>query len=256
MQSWVTKMLRIVKFWQYWKTFCMFEQNQSTLLLVDDDEKLTQLLQQYFTNEGFDVIVFASGDALLGASSNIKNADMIILDVMMPGLNGLDTLQRLRQISQTPVIMLTGKGDDYDRIVGLEIGADDYIAKPCNPREILARIKAIFRRTRKPATLAQTDLSFGQLQLNFAKRLLTWQDQVVDTTPTEFSALAILMQHAGTPVSREALTEKVLHRKLTAYDRSIDVHISRLRHKLAQFIDEPIIKTIRSQGYQFTFGTV
>jgi two-component system OmpR family response regulator/two-component system response regulator CpxR len=176
---------------------------------------------------------------------------------MMPGLSGLELLQQVRPKVSTPVIMLTGKGDDIDRILGLEMGADDYLSKPANPRELLARIRAVLRRTVpvKEETNKQT-LSVGAVNLTPARRVASVDETELQLTAAEFNVLALLMERAGQVASKEWLTEQVLHRKLTAYDRSIDVHVSRVRQKLEQAKPglAEMIKTVRGEGYQMVVG--
>jgi two-component system OmpR family response regulator/two-component system response regulator CpxR len=224
------------------------------LLLVDDDKELSELLSQYLSFEGLDVSV--ANDAqqalqLLGSSDKINIA---VFDIMMPGMSGLELLQQLRAKSNLPVIMLTGKGGDVDRIVGLEMGADDYMAKPCNPRELLARIKAVLRRTSNN-TSAQTQTSNIELMgvsLRPATREVFVKEVLLELTSAEFNVLHHLMLTPGVVVSKSQLTEKVLHRPLTPYDRSIDVHLSRVRQKISAIQGhQELIKTVRGEGYLF-----
>ncbi|EPJ47333.1 MAG: transcriptional regulatory protein CpxR [Osedax symbiont Rs1] len=224
------------------------------LLLVDDDRELTALLAEYLIFEGLSITIADNADQAL-IYLKAKNAfDIAIFDIMMPGKSGLELLQELRPAITLPVIMLTGKGDDIDRIVGLEMGADDYMAKPCNPRELLARIRAVLRRAttvNKTAT-ANHDIQLMGVTLRPALRQVQVADTLLDLTSTEFNVLHQLMLAPGTVVTKSDLTEKVLHRPLTAYDRSIDVHLSRVRQKLALVIkDQDLIKTVRGEGYLF-----
>lgn len=223
------------------------------LLIVDDDAALSKLLQQYLNNEGFEVFLANSAEAAHTWLTEQAAPDLIILDVMMPGKSGLEFLQSLRPAIQVPVIMLTGRGDDIDRILGLEMGADDYLAKPCNPRELLARIKAVLRRSSQSHSTASSRLSLSGITLDPASREVTVNECTLDLTGTEFNVLHTLMVHAGELVSKESLTETVLHRKLTLYDRSLDVHVSRVRQKLAEISPSSaeVIKTVRGSGYQF-----
>lgn len=226
--------------------------NQPRILIIDDDVSLSALLQQYLNNEAFIVELAESAEAAETWLLSHTAPDLIILDIMMPGKSGLELLQSLRPAISTPVIMLTGRGDDIDRILGLEMGADDYLAKPCNPRELLARIRAVLRRS-QVQPLRNTGLSLSGIDLDPASREVTCDGQRVELTGTEFNVLHTLMAQAGEVVSKEALTEKVLHRKLTLYDRSIDVHVSRVRQKLTEISPQSaeLIKTIRGAGYQF-----
>ncbi len=222
------------------------------LLLADDDIEFCDLLAEYLESEGFHVDVVHKGVDAVKHIQNVR-CDLMILDVMMPKMNGFDTLRELRKKYQTPVLMLTARGDDIDRIVGLEIGADDYLPKPCNPRELVARIRAILRRTRTTASEYDQPLRVGDIRVFPSQRNVVSQGQVVDLTGTEFNVLSELMIHAGQVVSKKQLTEKVLGRKLTRYDRSMDMHISNLRKKLGNRPDgEMRIKSVRSLGYIFT----
>jgi two-component system OmpR family response regulator/two-component system response regulator CpxR len=183
----------------------------------------------------------------------------------MPRINGLDVLQQLRQSIQTPVIMVTGRGDDIDKILGLELGADDYLAKPCNPRELLARINAILRRSFiqesalhsvDPSEKVTPQLTVGMVTINRARREAKVAGQTLQLTSVEFSVLLHLMDAAGTVVSKDEISRKVLHRELSAYDRSIDVHVSRIRKKIEALQQQPsAIKTLRGQGYLFADET-
>lgn len=219
------------------------------VLLVDDDTLLTELLTEYLTAEGLDVQSVGDGEAGVAAITN-GGYDVIVLDSMMPKMNGLDVLRTVRQTSQIPIIMLTAKGDDIDRIIGLEMGADDYVPKPCQPRELLARINAILRRSRPsdPVNNIPSIISVSNVTLYPAKRQATIGDTPLDLTSTEFNLLEVLMRHAGQVVHKETLSEEALDRKLAKFDRSIDVHISSIRHKLS---DASLIQTVRGLGYLF-----
>ena len=216
------------------------------LLLIDDDQVLSELLCEYLREEGFAITPAFDGEQGL-AHTQQSAFDLIILDIMMPKLNGLEVLKQLRQQSNlTPVLMLTAKGDDLDRILGLELGADDYLAKPCNPRELLARINAILRRAQGQSTSIQ----HSQLQLNPARRETFFANTQVILTGTEFKVLSSLYQHMGEIVSKEILCEFALGRTLTRYDRSIDVHVSNVRKKLVDAGADPdIIFNQRGTGY-------
>ena len=222
------------------------------LLLVDDDKELCELMGQYLTSEGFEVNVAHSAEQGLPLLQEGGRYDLLIFDIMMPGQSGLDLLQQVRPRITTPIIMLTGRGEDIDRIIGLEMGADDYLGKPCNPRELVARIRAVLRRSVQIAAPAAgpDHLSVHGIELDFGKRQVCIAETELELTSAEFNVLAELMQAAGTIVSKDDLTEKVLHRKLTAYDRAIDVHVSRVRQKLAVVLpDRELIKTVRGAGY-------
>lgn len=222
-----------------------------TLLLADDDVELCQLLQQYLEVEGFKVSLAHDGKEAVDVALS-RDFDLLILDVMLPSMQGFDVLRTLRQSSDMPVLMLTARGDDTDRIVGLELGADDYLPKPCNPRELSARIKAILRRSETRASKS-SELEDAGLHINEAAREARYQEQLLELTSAEFNVLVLLLKHRGTALSKEQLTEEALGRKLEAYDRSIDVHVSNLRKKLAGAgIDRDCIKNIRGIGYQWT----
>jgi two-component system OmpR family response regulator/two-component system response regulator CpxR len=224
------------------------------ILLVDDDIELCELLAEYLRHEGFALEAAHDAESALARLAQ-GEPDLLVLDIMMPDQSGLELLQQLRPRYKLPVIMLTGRGDAIDRIVGLEMGADDYLAKPCNPRELLARIRAVLRRSRSggaPGGMPQRVLSLHGISLDPGLREVCVNGRLLELTGTEFNLLALLMQNAGQVMSKELLTERVLHRKLTAYDRALDVHLSRLRQKLARAGGErELIKTVRGLGYQF-----
>jgi len=231
--------------------------NQERLLLVDDDRQLSAMLSDYLTHEGYQVTTAADADEATALLNQPEQFDLLVLDIMMPGRSGLELLQSLRPALQLPVIMLTGRGDEIDRILGLEMGADDYLAKPCNPRELLARIRAVLRRAHYTEQTSQPQvLEMQGIRLDPGRREVTVNKVPVELTSVEFNVLAELMRKAGEVLSKEQLTERVLHRKLTAYDRALDVHVSRLRQKLAQQLESApeLIKTVRGQGYQFIRG--
>ncbi|MBN0988434.1 response regulator transcription factor [Amphritea pacifica] len=222
------------------------------LMLVDDDQELCELIGQYLQSEGFDVSFAHSVEQALPLLQQDGSYDLLIFDIMMPGQSGLELLQQVRPRIKTPVIMLTGRGEDIDRIIGLEMGADDYLGKPCNPRELVARIRAVLRRSgQQPAAEGSCDkLAIHGIELDCGKRQMQVSGAELELTSAEFNVLAELMRSAGTIVSKDDLTEKVLHRKLTAYDRAIDVHVSRVRQKLAAVLpDRELIKTVRGAGY-------
>ncbi len=233
--------------------------NVEKILIIDDDVELTQLFQDYLRKEHFDIDI--ASDGLTGleiAQSTLY--DLIILDVMLPNMTGTEVLIKLRQTSNVPILMFTAKGDDLDRIIGLESGADDYVPKPCTPRELVARIRAILRRTERHSTNASSSsdpLHIGPLKLSSETRRATWFDQELDLTSTEFNLLETLANNAGQIVSKNELCELALGRKLVRYDRSIDVHVSSIRQKLGnQAEGHSYIQTIRGKGYQFIKGTL
>ena len=221
------------------------------VLLVDDDEELCALQHDYLSGEGFAVTVCHDGRSGLQAARS-GEFDILLLDQMLPQLNGADLLRQLRQHSSLPVLMITARGDDVDRILGLETGADDYVAKPCTPRELVARIRAILRRSApEKVDSADGEYQLGKLQLSSRRRQAFWQDQLLDLTSTEFNLLASLCQHVGRVLSKNKLSEQILGRQLTRYDRSLDVHISNLRQKLGLLQDgRSPIQTVRGVGYQ------
>ncbi len=219
------------------------------ILLGDDDEELTQLLQEYLHNHEVSCDCVYDGEQVLERLQDpAYQYDLLVLDIMMPKIDGLSVLRQLPVTSQIPVIMLTAKGDEIDRIIGLELGADDYIAKPCNPRELLARINAVIKR----ATVLSTDitpLTHDRLLLDQVHRICKIDNVALQVTGTEFDLLVALLKQQGEVVSKEWLSQTVLQRELQPFDRSLDVHVSRLRKKLQPFHDEPI-KAIRGKGYQ------
>ncbi len=230
--------------------------NSPNLLLIDDDIELCNLLGEYLTAEGFRYTPVHDGQTALDVASK-QQFDLIILDVMLPQRSGFDVLKTLRLTDQTPVIMLTAKGDTVDRVVGLEIGADDYMAKPCDPRELVARIRALLRRTAQAqvATPTAEKLASGKITLNLGTRSVTWDNQDVTLTGTEFSVLEILVRRAGQVISKDEMTEQALNRKLTPYDRSIDVHVSNIRKKIAQAgCQRELIINVRGAGYMLTLA--
>ena len=226
------------------------------VLLVDDDIELCSMLEDYLVRHGFAVTTEHNGELGLHRALTGEFA-IVLLDVMLPGLDGFEVLRRLRTSSQVSVLLLTARGEDIDRIVGLEIGADDYLPKPFNPRELLARIRAILRRsaTNRPAQAANKTgikhLSVGGIELDSGARTATCNGVELDLTNVEFELLGALMGAPGQILTREHLTELVLDRRFNPFDRSLDMHVSRLRRKLddaARLGDQ--IKTIRSVGYQ------
>jgi len=224
------------------------------ILVIDDDIDLCELLTDYLTTEGFAVEVVHDGEA--GAMQALaRDYALVVLDVMLPGISGFEVLRRLRSASKTPVLMLTARGDDVDRIIGLEMGADDYLPKPFNPRELVARIRAVQRRTAQaPATgNAAEVLVVGDVTLDLGARTVQVGGFPVELTSVEFSLLEALIQLAGQVVSREELSLQSLGRELNSCDRSIDVHVSSLRRKLGALGEEnDRIKTVRGIGYFYT----
>lgn len=215
-----------------------------TLALIDDDSEIRELLSQYLNQQGFKVVPFADGESFL--ASQVSLFDLAILDIGLPGVDGLDVCRTLRQRSSLPVIMLTAASDDLDRILGLELGADDYMGKPFNPRELLARIKALLRRVQAPKTMEQ--LSVGGLQIDTQKRSASYANENLSLTGAEFDLLNFLYQHQGEVVSRDAICQALHGRNAQPFDRSIDTTISRLRTKLNPIALDSI-QSVRGKGY-------
>jgi two-component system response regulator CpxR len=222
------------------------------ILIIDDDVALCELVTEYLEPLGFQIESVHRGDA--GAERALAGEhSLVVLDVMLPGLNGFEVLRRIRAESKIPVLMLTARGDDIDRIVGLEIGADDYLPKPFNPRELTARIRAILRRTTSETPVDQAlekRLHVGDVELDSGTRAITRGGQNVELTAVEFDLLEKLLRSAGQIVTREELSKQVLGRSASPFDRSIDMHISNLRKKLGHRADATErIKTVRGVGY-------
>ncbi|TIX94290.1 MAG: response regulator transcription factor [Mesorhizobium sp.] len=221
------------------------------VLLIDDDVELTTLLKEYLSEEGFEVATAQDGRAAITqATSNA--VDIIVLDIMMPHMNGIDVLQRIRRLSTVPVLMLTAKGDDVDRIAGLNLGADDYVPKPCSPGELAARLNAILRRVGSSgAGTSQDVLRVGELVMHPGNRTAEWGGAHLELTGTEFSLLEVLARNAGQLVSKQEISKHAFGRPLTPFDRRIDVHLSSVRQKLGAREDgQSWIQSVRGQGYQ------
>ncbi len=222
------------------------------ILLVDDDTELVAMLTTYLEREGFEV--GAAYDGQTGAAEALSGQYSIaVIDVMMPRSSGIEALTRIRAQSRIPVLMLTARGDDADRIVGLEIGADDYVPKPCTPRELTARIRAILRRTERAdrAEDAAVAVTAGSLVMWPERRYAEWRGRALELTSTEFNLLEVLARNAGRPVSKQDLSEQALGRALSPFDRSIDVHLSSIRRKLGTLADgRSCIQTVYRLGYQ------
>lgn len=220
------------------------------ILLIDDDVELCLMLTEYLGKNGFRVKAAHRGDLGLRAAQQRPWA-LILLDVMLPGMDGFEVLKRIRAESPVNVLLLTARGEDVDRIVGLEIGADDYIPKPFNPRELLARMRAVLRRNTAAAGAPPAVLRVGDLELDAGARRVLKAGGKVDLTDVEFGLLEALMQSPGKVVNREDLSQSVLGRSFDPFDRSLDMHVSRLRRKLSQTgSDENLVKTVRGAGYQ------
>lgn len=221
------------------------------VLLIDDDVELVGMFAEYLEQEGFQVATVHNGEDGVRAALGGQHA-IVVLDVMMPGMSGIEALRQIRAASRIPVLMLTARGDDADRILGLELGADDYVPKPCTPRELTARVRAILRRTQPaPDNGSGVTITVGKLTMLPEQRRATWDGRPLDLTSTEFNLLEVLARNAGRPVSKNELSEQGLGRPLARFDRNIDVHLSSLRHKLGPLADgRSCLQTIYRQGYQ------
>ena len=226
------------------------------ILIIDDDVELCGLVGEYLESEGFLVEAVYDGERGLERARQ-DNYVLIVLDVMLPGMNGFEVLRHIRSSSRIPVLLLTARGEEVDRIVGLEIGADDYLPKPFNPRELVARIRAVLRRTRDGKSAATESipevLRAGDIELDPATRTVRRSGKPVELTSVEFGLLEALLREAGRVVTRERLAATVLSRKFSPFDRSIDMHVSKVRKKIGDTEGEPEhIKTVRGVGYIFT----
>jgi two-component system response regulator CpxR len=229
-------------------------QREAEILLIDDDRQLGSMLSDYFLTDKLELSVCTSGEEGLQKLA-AGRFDLLILDIMLPGMSGLEVLQRVRRNSDVPVIMLTARGDDVDRIIGLEFGADDYLPKPFNPRELVARIKAILRRSHRNGS-DTTRLELGGIELDLRTHRVTVVGDEVRLTGTEFEILRCLLETPGKVVSKEQLSERALGRRLMPYDRSIDTHISNLRGKLEQTGSrDTTIQNQRGVGYLLIPGS-
>ncbi|BDZ73181.1 MULTISPECIES: response regulator transcription factor [Methylophaga] len=224
----------------------------ANVLIIDDDAELVELFEEYLEQEQFQVKSSLTGKVGLEMALS-GSFDLIILDMMLPDISGTEILLQIRQKSLIPVLMFTAKGDDIDRIIGLESGADDYVPKPCTPRELVARIRAILRRMDAVMVDMQSqDIQIGPLQLSAQKRQALWFEKPLELTSTEFNLLEALVRKAGQVVSKDELSQRALGRPLVRFDRSIDVHMSSIRQKLGNQQDgQSYIQTIRGKGYQF-----
>jgi DNA-binding response OmpR family regulator len=220
------------------------------VLLIDDDVRLYELLKSYLEQNGCTVTVAPDGKRGL-AALEVGTFDAVLLDVMMPGMDGIETCKRIRQKSSIPIVMLTAKGDETDRVVGLELGADDYVAKPFSPRELLARLRAVLRRAKPEA--AGERIAAGDIAIDVPGRLVTMMGKSVELTGIEFDVLVALVRRAGRVVSRDALLSEAGRGDVTVGERTVDVHVSHLRQKLGDDPRSPkLIKTVRGVGYVLT----
>ncbi len=221
-----------------------------TILVIDDDERLRELVAEYLSTRGFSVQTAEDGDAGLARIASAA-PDLVVLDVMMPGRDGFEVVREIRKDSKIPIIMLTARGDDTDRIVGLELGADDYLPKPFNPRELLARIQAVLRRTDDSTPDPTTGrLRAGPLTIDVDRRHVELDGRPIELTTTEFEILRTMVANAGRVIGRDRLMELARGEDFASFDRSVDVHISHIRKKLGEDPRKPIyVKTVRGVGY-------
>ena len=223
------------------------------ILLADDDQAFCDLLKEYLGRQGYEVEAVHDGAAAIKAATE-ASYDAMVLDVMMPKADGYRVLKELRSPGRMPILMLTARGEDVDKIVGLELGADDYLAKPCNPRELAARLKAVLRRT-QPQPAGSEHIALGDLELTPAARAVKLKGQSIELTGAEFDVLRALVEDAGRVLSKDELARRALRRPLGLFDRSIDMHVSRLRSKLGEGDDgSPRIKTVRNRGYLYVMA--
>jgi two-component system phosphate regulon response regulator OmpR len=226
----------------------------ANLLVVDDDPELRELTQAYLERQGFNVACVESGETMDAYLAG-HTVDLLILDLMLPGEHGLSIAQRLKKHSDLPIIIVSAQGEDVDRIVGLEVGADDYLSKPFNPRELLARVRAVLRRTQARAgdtADAPTRVEFGEFALDSNAHRLTKSDEIVPLTSGEFDLLAILVSHPNKVLDRDRILDLLTGAERSPFDRSIDVRVTRLRSKIEPDPTNPIyIRTIWGKGYMF-----
>ena len=223
------------------------------ILVVDDDAKIVELVKLYLTRDGYGVITASDGNEALRLARETR-PDLIVLDIMLPGINGLEICRALRNESSVPIILLTAKTTEADRITGLDLGADDYVTKPFSPKELTARVRAVFRRTPDEALqMGLEELRFGNLTINFRRHEAFLSTKALDLTPVEFKLLGVLAREPNRVFSRAQLIEKVLGFDFDGFDRTIDVHILNLRRKLEPDASHPkYIKTVYGSGYKFT----
>ena len=216
------------------------------LAIIDDDKEILKLLDDYLVKNGFEVEGFIDGESFLGRDES--EFGLLILDIGLPGIDGMEICKRLRQKSSIPIIMLTATSDDLDRILGLELGADDYLGKPFNPRELLARIKALLRRMHIDTEGESSD---QQIEINYAARKASIAGIELDLTGAEFDLLGVFHKQIGTVLSRDKISELLHRRPIEPFDRSIDTSVSRLRQKLSDHLEGEIIQSVRGKGYVF-----
>ncbi|MCP4078418.1 MAG: response regulator transcription factor [Gammaproteobacteria bacterium] len=224
--------------------------NNSHLAIIDDDIEIRELLKQYLVKQGYNISTFIDGESFL--DSTLSQYNLCILDIGLPGIDGLEVCRQLRQHSTIPIIMLTAASDDLDRILGLELGADDYMGKPFNPRELLARIKALLRRIEGSAKPEPEPDTVDRLTIDYTSRTAILGNFQLELTGTEFNLLVVLKDNAGQVLSRETIGQLIHGRKIQPFDRSIDTCISRLRGKLAVYSSNDCIQSVRGKGYVLT----
>lgn len=224
---------------------------QYSVLLVDDDPKIAKLLQSYFEKEDFTVFIALDGIAALQLFRD-KKPDILVLDLMLPGMNGLDVCRQIRRESETPILMLTARDEETDRLIGLELGADDYVSKPFSPREVVARTKAILRRSRK-ASDKKEPFKIGKFTVDTAGYTVAAEGSALDLTPTEYKIFELLATHAGQVFTRLQMVEQVQGIAFEGYERTIDAHVKNLRRKIGDNPKDPrIIQTVYGVGYKFS----
>lgn len=229
----------------------MSVQHVASVLLIEDEEKIASLLAGFLRQANFEVALARDGKSGLALALS-ENPDVILLDLMLPDMDGLDVCRAIRQRSDVLILMLTARIEDTDRLIGLEMGADDYIMKPYNPREVIARIRAFLRRAQGQLAVEPKALRFGALEINVSARSCTVEGQAVTLTPTEFAILETLMRHPGQVFSREQLMTDALGYDYAAYERTIDAHIRNLRRKIERDVSDPqVILTVFGIGYKF-----
>jgi DNA-binding response OmpR family regulator len=228
-------------------------ESRPTLLIVDDDQELCSMLVEYLTLEGFAPLTMGTGPAALEELARIP-VDLVVLDVMLPELSGFEVLRRIRAFSRVPVIMLTARGEEVDRIVGLEMGADDYLAKPFSPRELIARIRAVLRRRPAEAGTPEGPIQWGPLSLDLRARRAALGEYDLELTSAELRILELLVRADTRTVSREELMLQALGRRLLPTDRSLDTHVSNLRRKLQRHTDRVNVQSVRGAGYALTLS--
>lgn len=227
---------------------------QNSVAIVDDDTKLTKLLQMYFDKEGFTTWTAHEGSEAVRLVRE-KRPDIIILDLMLPGIDGWEICRRVRRDSDVPILMLTARDEETDRLIGLEMGADDYVTKPFSPREVVTRAKVILRRYKKQAATKPEPVKFGNLSIDFDRHEVKKNGELVDITPTEFKILELLVTNPGRVYSRLHMVEFIQEYAFDGYERTIDAHIKNLRRKLDDNPKEPqYILTVYGVGYKFAGG--